>query len=180
VANRVIRAADELGDPRLRMGGIAQKGLVALHREEWLEAFAWFGEAQELNRRNGDPEKLSTVANYLGEAALGAGLVPRATAEFAQALAISRRAGSVPEQLRALGGLAAVAAALGDPDLASEGLALVRSDPAAHSEVRRLVQVASERYGLTVGEPGLERAEVVRRLEAVAAGNGDGERGGGG
>ena len=74
VADRVIRAADELGDPRLRMGGIAQKGVVALFREDWTESLAWFGEAQELNRRNGDPEKFATVANYLGEAALGAGL----------------------------------------------------------------------------------------------------------
>ena len=82
VADRVIRAADELGDPRLRMGGIAQKGLIALKREQWTEALAWFGEAQDLNRRNGDPEKVSTVANYLGEAALGAGQPERATAEF--------------------------------------------------------------------------------------------------
>jgi class 3 adenylate cyclase/tetratricopeptide (TPR) repeat protein len=114
VADRVIRAAGELGDPRLRMAGIAQKGVVALFREEWTESLAWFGEAQELNRRNGDPEKFSTVANFLGEAALGAGLLPRAAAQFTEALEIGRRAGAVPEQLRALAGLAAVAAAVGD------------------------------------------------------------------
>ena len=169
VADRVIRAADELGDPRLRMGGIAQKGVVALFREEWREALAWFGEAQELNRRNGDPEKFSTVANYLGEAALGAGLLPRARAQFAEALEIGRRAGAVPEQLRALAGLAAVAAAEGDRELAEEGLAMVCADPAAYSEVRRLVRTATERYGLTVGEPVHDRLEVLERLEAVAA-----------
>ncbi len=169
VADRVIRAADELGDPRLRMGGIAQKGVVALFREEWTEALAWFGEAQELNRRNGDPEKFSTVANYLGEAALGAGLLPRARAQFAEALEIGRRAGAVPEQLRALAGLAAVAAAEGDRELAEEGLAMVCADPAAYSEVRRLVRTATERYGLTVGEPIHDRLEVLERLEALAA-----------
>ena len=169
VADRVIRAADELGDPRLRMGGIAQKGVVALFREEWTEALAWFGEAQELNRRNGDPEKFSTVANYLGEAALGAGLLPRARAQFAEALEIGRRAGAVPEQLRALAGLAAVAAADGDRELAEEGLAMVCADPAAYSEVRRLVRTATERYGLTVGEPIHDRLEVLERLEALAA-----------
>jgi class 3 adenylate cyclase/tetratricopeptide (TPR) repeat protein len=168
VADRVIRAADELGDPRLRMGGIAQKGLVALKREQWAEALAWFGEAQDLNRRNGDPEKVSTVANYLGEAALGAGQVERAVTEFSEALEIGRRASAVPEQLRALGGLAAAAAATGDRALGEEGLAMVATDPAAHSEVRRLVHDASERYGLTIGEPAQERAEVVARLEALA------------
>jgi class 3 adenylate cyclase/tetratricopeptide (TPR) repeat protein len=170
VADRVIRAADELGDPRLRMGGIAQKGVVALVRQEWTEALAWFGEAQELNRRNGDPEKFSTVANYLGEAALGAGMLPRATAQFAEALEIGRRAGAVPEQLRALAGLAAVAAAEGDRELAEEGLAMVCADPAAYSEIRRFVRTATERYGLTVGEPIHDRLEVLERLEAVAAG----------
>jgi class 3 adenylate cyclase/tetratricopeptide (TPR) repeat protein len=171
VADRVIRAADELGDPRLRMGGIAQKGVVALFREDWTEALAWFGEAQELNRRNGDPEKFSTVANYLGEAALGAGLLPRAAAQFAEALEIGRRAGAVTEQLRALAGLAAVAAAEGDRALAEEGLAMVRADPAAYSEVHRLIRTASERYGLAVGEPTHDRLEVIERLEAVAAGH---------
>jgi class 3 adenylate cyclase/tetratricopeptide (TPR) repeat protein len=167
VADRVIRAADELGDPRLRMGGIAQKGLIALKREQWTEALAWFGEAQDLNRRNGDPEKVSTVANYLGEAALGAGQPERATAEFTEALEIGRRAGAVPEQLRALGGLAAVAAANGNRELGEEGLAMVSADPAAHSEVRRLVGDATERYGLTIGEPKRERAEVIAELEAI-------------
>jgi class 3 adenylate cyclase/tetratricopeptide (TPR) repeat protein len=169
VADRTIRAADELGDPRLRMGAIAQKGLAALFREDWTEALAWFGEAQELNRRNGDPEKFSTVANYLGEAALGAGMLPRAKAQFAEALEIGRRAGAVPEQLRALAGLAAVAAAEGDRELAEEGLAMVSADPAAYSEVRRLVGTAAERYGLTVDEPIHDRLEVLERLEAVAA-----------
>jgi tetratricopeptide (TPR) repeat protein len=170
VADRVIRAADELGDPRLRMGGIAQKGLGALLREDWTEALAWFGEAQELNRRNGDPEKISAVANYLGEAALGADLTSRAAAQFTEALEIGRRAGAVPEQLRALGGLAALAAAEGNRELAAEGLALVSADPAAHSEVRRLVRVSAERYGLVVGEPSEDRAAVVERLEAIGAG----------
>ena len=170
VADRVIRAADELGDPRLRMAGIAQKGVIALFRDEWMEALAQFGEAQELNRRNGDPEKFSTVANYLGEAALGAGLLPRAAAQFAEALEIGRRAGAVPEQLRALAGLAAVAAAEDDRELAEEGLAMVKADPAAHSEVHRLIHTAGERYGLTVGEPTHDRLEVLERLEAVAAG----------
>ena len=169
VADRVIRAADELGDPRLRMAGIAQKGLVALLRGDWTEAFAWFGEAQELNRRNGDPEKFSTVANYLGEAALGAGMLERAAAEFTEALEIGRRAGAVPEQLRAVAGLAAVAAADGDRELAQEGLALVDADPAAHSEARRLVRVASKRYELVVGEPRRDRDDVIERLEAVAS-----------
>ena len=167
VADRVIRAADELGDPRLRMGGIAQKGLVALKREQWTEALAWFGEAQELNRRNGDPEKVSTVANYLGEAALGAGQLERAAAEFSEALLIGRRAGVVPEQLRALGGLAALAAAGGNRELAAEGLALVRADPAAHSEVHRLVADTAARYELVVGEPTWDAATVVEQLEAM-------------
>jgi hypothetical protein len=152
------------------MAGIAQKGVVALFREEWTEALAWFGEAQELNRRNGDPEKFSTVANYLGEAALGAGLLQRAAAQFAEALEIGRRAGAVPEQLRALAGLAAVAAAEGDRALAEEGLAMVSADPAAHSEVHRLIRTARERYGLTVGEPTHDRLEVLERLESVASG----------
>lgn len=169
VADRVIRAAGELGDPRLRMGGIAQKGVIALFREEWTEALAQFGEAQELNRRNGDPEKFSTVANYLGEAALGAGLLPRAAAQFAEALEIGRRAGAVTEQLRALAGLAAVAAAEGDRELAEEGFAMVSADPAAYSEVHRLVRTACERYGLTIGEPTHDRLDVLERLEAVAA-----------
>jgi tetratricopeptide (TPR) repeat protein len=169
VADRVIRAADELGDPRLRMAGIAQKGVIALRREQWTEALAWFGEAQELNRRNGDPEKFSTVANYLGEAALGAGRVERAVGEFADALQMGRRAGAVPEQLRALAGLAAVAAANGDRELAEEGLATVKAHPAAHSEVRRLVRETEERYGLDVGEATREHDEVVERLEAIAA-----------
>ena len=168
VAHRVIRAADELGDPRLRMAGIAQKGLIALIREDWTESLAWFGEAQELNRRNGDPEKFSTVANYLGEAALGAGMVQRAAAQFAEALEIGKRAGAVPEQLRALAGLAAVAAVMGDGELAEEGLALVSSDPAAHSEVHRLARVAAARYGLTIGTPTGDRDEVIERLEAIA------------
>jgi class 3 adenylate cyclase/tetratricopeptide (TPR) repeat protein len=167
VADRVIFAADELGDPRLRMGGIAQKGLIALKREQWTEALAWFGEAQDLNRRNGDPEKVSTVANYLGEAALGAGQIERAAAEFGEALRIGRRAGAVPEQLRALGGLAAVAGASGNRELAEEGLAMVAADPAAHSEVRRLVHDASQRYGLTIGEPERDRADVTARLEEM-------------
>lgn len=170
VAERVIRAAGELGDPRLRMAGIAQKGVIALFREEWMEALAQFGEAQELNRRNGDPEKFSTVANYLGEAALGAGLVQRAAAQFAEALEIGRRAGAVPEQLRALAGLAAVSAAEGDRELAEEGLAMVKADPAAHSEVHRLVRTVGERYELAIGEPTHDRLEVLERLEAVAAG----------
>lgn len=169
VADRVIRAADELGDPRLRMGGIAQKGVVALFREEWNEALAWFGEAQELNRRNGDPEKFATVANYLGEAALGAGLLARATAQFTESLAYARRAGAVPEELRALAGLAAVAAAEGDREIAEEGLAMVRADPAAYSEVQRFIRSAAERYGLTVGEPIHDRLEVLERLEGLAA-----------
>ncbi len=46
---------------------------------------------------------------------------------------------------------------------------MVRADPAAHSEVRRLVRTASERYELTVGEPTHDRLEVLERLEAVAA-----------
>ena len=169
VADRVIRAADELGDPRLRMGGIAQKGLVALVREEWTEALAWFGEAQELNRRNGDPEKFATVANYLGEASLGAGMLPRATAQFSEALTYARRAGAVPEQLRAHAGLGGVAGALGDRALAEEALAMVQADPAAYSEVHRFVRTVAERYGLTIGEPAQDRPEVLERLEALAA-----------
>jgi tetratricopeptide (TPR) repeat protein len=168
VADRVIRAADELGDSRLRMAGIAQKGLVALLREEWTEALAWFGEAQELNRRNGDPSQFSVVANFLGEAALGAGLPDRAAREFSEALAMARRAGAVPEQLRALAGLAAVAAASGDRELAQEGLATVKAHPAAHSEVHRLVRAAEERYTLTLSEPTRDRDDVVQRLEEVA------------
>jgi class 3 adenylate cyclase/tetratricopeptide (TPR) repeat protein len=168
VADRVIRAADELGDPRLRMGGIAQKGVVALFREDWTESLAWFGEAQELNRRNGDPEKFATVANYLGEAALGAGLVSRAAEQFTEALTYARNAGSVPEELRALAGLAAVAAAEGDREVAEEGLAMVRADPAAYSEVQRFVRGAAERYGLTLGEPVHDRLEVLERLEGRA------------
>ena len=170
VADQVIRAAGELGDPRLRMAGIAHKGIVALYREDWIEALACFGEAQELNRRNGDPEKFSTVANYLGEIALGAGQLQRAATEFAEAIEIGRRAGVTTEQLRAFAGLSALAAATGDRALAEEGLALVAADPASYSEAHRLVRVVADRYGLTVGEPTRERAEVVAALEAVAAG----------
>ena len=109
------------------------------------------------------------MANYLGEAALGAGLLPRATAQFAEALAYARRAGAVPEELRALAGLAAVAAAQGDREVAEEGLAMVRADPAAYSEVQRFVRGAAERYGLTIGEPTHDRLEVLERLEGLAA-----------
>jgi class 3 adenylate cyclase/tetratricopeptide (TPR) repeat protein len=170
VADQVIRASDELGDPRLRMAGIAHKGLVAIYREDWVEALACFGEAQELNRRNGDPEKFATVANYLGEAALGAEELSRAAGEFGEALEIAGRAGVRTEQLRALAGLAAVAAAGGNPQLAGAGLALVAADPAAPSEARRLVRVAAERYRLTLGEPPPDRDQVIESLEAVAAG----------
>jgi hypothetical protein len=45
---------------------------------------------------------------------------------------------------------------------------MVAADPAAHSEVRRLVHDASERYGLTIGEPKRDRAEVVAELEEIA------------
>jgi hypothetical protein len=109
------------------------------------------------------------VANYLGEAALGAGLNSRAAAQFAEALEIGNRAGAVPEQLRALAGLAAVAAAEGDRELAEDGLALVSADRAAHSEVRRLVRTAADRYGLAVREPTKERADVVARLHTIGA-----------
>jgi hypothetical protein len=97
-------------------------------------------------------------------------MLPRATAQYAEALEIGRRAGAVPEQLRALAGLAAIAAAEGDRELAEEGLAMVCADPAAYSEIRRFVRTATERYGLTVGEPIHDRLEVLERLEAVAAG----------
>lgn len=167
VADQVIRASDELGDPRLRMGGIAHKGLVALYRAEWIEALASFGEAQELNRRNGDPEKFATVANYLGEAALGVGDLERAATEFAEALRTGRRAGIATEQLRALGGLAAVAGARGDLELAEEGLSLVAADPGAVSEARRLVREASARLGVTVREPLRDRDDVVAALERI-------------
>jgi class 3 adenylate cyclase/tetratricopeptide (TPR) repeat protein len=168
VADQVIRASDELGDPRLRMGGIAHKGLVALYRAEWIEALASFGEAQELNRRNGDPEKFATVANYLGEAALGAGDLERAAAEFAEALRTGRRAGIATEQLRALGGLAAVAGARGDLELAEEGLSMVAADPGAVSEARRLIRDASARLGVTVREPRRDRDDVVAALERIS------------
>ena len=169
VADRVIRAADELGDPRLRMAGIAQKGVVALFREEWSEALAWFGEAQELNRRNGDPSQSTTVANFLGEAALGAGLVDRAAAEFGEGLAIARRAGVVPEQLRALAGLAAVAAARGDRALAEQGLAIVDADQAAHSEVHRVVNHFLKHFGLARVGPAGDREQVLQRLEKITS-----------
>ena len=132
------RIGREHNDARLVMASVAQRALVALHAGDWAAALDLFGQAQQLNRRHGDVEKLATVANYLGQAALGLGDVDGSRGHFSEAAEVSARSGVVTERVRALIGLAAVAAHLGQRGLAARVLALARRHPAAGGESARL------------------------------------------
>jgi class 3 adenylate cyclase/tetratricopeptide (TPR) repeat protein len=164
LADQTLKAAEELSDPRLLMAAQAQKGLVALHQERWFVAVEYFEAAQELNRRNGDPEKLATVANYLGEAALGAGDFDRAFVDFDEARAVGVRAGVRTELVRAVVGLAELAAHRGLHDLSIEALHIAENSNAAASEARRMISTARERSGQTT-----EFTGSARDLDEIAA-----------
>ncbi len=150
LADETIRSADELGDPRLKMAGLAQKGLSYMHEGRWDEGLDWFEQSQQLNRRNGDPEKLATVANYLGECAAGKGDVESAHRHFDEARAVSVRAGVRTELVRAVVGLAEVAHRRGHIDLAERSLAAAAASPAAAAPTRHLLSAVVERTGATL------------------------------
>ncbi|MFK8023775.1 MAG: adenylate/guanylate cyclase domain-containing protein [Ilumatobacter sp.] len=142
--------AAEHGDPRLEMAAIAQRGLVALHSRQLDEALARFDEAQVLNRRNGDVEKLATVANYLGEAAAHTGDLVRSRHEFEVALETSRRAGVAVEEVRAVVGLVWLAAAMGHAGIATEAADVARRHPSCGGEASRLLDDVVERFGIAM------------------------------
>lgn len=148
IAEEVAAQAEELGDPRVLMGAMAQRGLVALRTGRWIDARRWLGEAQALNRRNGDPEKVATVANYLGEVALGLSDFDEARRHFDEAIAVGQRAGAVTEMVRAVAGHGAIRAEFGDLTWAAQALAGVLKHPAAGGEASRAVATTAGRYGL--------------------------------
>ncbi|MEO0492102.1 MAG: adenylate/guanylate cyclase domain-containing protein [Actinomycetota bacterium] len=148
LADEVIRTAEDVADPRLKMAGLAQKGLTHLHEGEWDLSAKWFEEAQALNRRNGDPEKLATVANYLAEGRLLADDLTAAHRHADEARAVSMRAGVRTELVRAVIALAALAASHGHRDLAEEALTAASHSSAAAGEARRLLAMIAERIGI--------------------------------
>ncbi len=148
LSHEAERIAREHNDPRLVMAAMAQRALVALHAGKWQVALDLFGEAQQLNRRHGDVEKLAVVANYLGEAALGLCEVSDSLAHFVEAADVSLRAGVVTEQVRAVLGLAAIAAHRGQRDLAQRAFSTARQHPAAGGEVARLAAWIKSTYSL--------------------------------
>lgn len=141
-------SAEKLSDPRLAMAAHAQKGLVEMHRGNWAAATDFFGEAQVLNRRNGDPEKLATVANYLGECALGAQDDDAAFSHFDEAREVSTRSGVKTELVRATVGLSELAARRGHDEMAAHALAVASASPSAASEARRMITAACARTDL--------------------------------
>lgn len=148
VAVDAVELSDRLEDPRLQMATRAQLGLVALFRGDWVGALDWFGEAQDFNRRNGDLEKLATVATYLGEASLELGRVDDAEREFRESATISMRAGIRTELVRAVIGLGGICAERGDADSAMVALATTIAHPSAGGEARRFAAKIADRYAL--------------------------------
>ena len=148
LSHEAERIGREHNDPRLVMASVAQRALVALHASDWAAALDLFGQAQQLNRRHGDVEKLATVANYLGQAALGLGDVDGSRGHFSEAADVSARSGVVTERVRALIGLAAVAAHLGHRELATRALGVARRHPAAGGESARLATWMAATYAL--------------------------------
>jgi tetratricopeptide (TPR) repeat protein len=168
------RLARENDDPRTVMAAIAQRGLVALQAGDWALAYRLFGEAQQLNHRHADIEKTATVASYLGEAALAMGDVDGALAHFHEAGELSSRAGVVTELVRGVLGLAAVAAHLGQAELAAQALGAARRHPAAGGEARRLAGWIEATYTLpaaasAAADPPLEqmRQRLRQRLQTI-------------
>jgi tetratricopeptide (TPR) repeat protein len=168
------RLARENNDPRTVMAAIAQRGLVARQAGDWALAYRLFGEAQQLNHRHADIEKTATVASYLGEAALALGDVDGARAHFHEAGELSSRAGIVTELVRGVLGLAAVAARLGQRDLAALALRVACRHPAAGGEARRLAGWIEATCALpptapSAADPPLEamREQLAERLQAI-------------
>lgn len=161
--------ATEFGDPRLAMAAIAQRGLVALHDQDWPQSRVQFEKAQDLNRRNADVEKLATVANYLGETSLELGELERARGEFDEALDISRRAGVVVDEVRAVVGLAGLAAEAGAVDLAADTLAVIAAHPSSGGEAQRLAARISERHDIPGrgSDPTIDPSDVSALIHAM-------------
>ncbi len=153
LADETIEAAAQLADPRLEMAGLAQKGLSYLSQGAWDLATHWFEQAQRLNRRNGDPEKLATVANYLGECATGRHDLDEAHRHFDEARAVSVRAGVRTELVRSIVGLAEIAAERGDRDLAQRAITSAAHSPAAQNKAHQMISLAVARSELTLGAP---------------------------
>lgn len=151
LSHEAERIAREHNDPRLVMASMAQRALVALQAADWAVALDLFNQSQQLNRRHGDVEKLATVANYMGQSALGLGDVDGALAHFSEAAEVSLRAGVVTERVRAVVGLAAVTAHLGHRDLAARALGVARRHPAAGGESARLAAWVDTTYALDIG-----------------------------
>lgn len=154
LSHEAERIAREQNDPRLVMASISQRALVALQAGNWATAADLFGQAQQLNRRHGDVEKIATVETYLGQAALGSGDAVAALAHFREAADVSARAGVVTERVRAVIGLVAVAAHQGQCARAGALLATLRRHPAAGGEALRLAAWVEATYPLPAADPG--------------------------
>ncbi len=146
--------AAELGEPRLAMGAHAQRGVVALRQSDFVAARRWFTNAQQLNQRNGDLEKLATVWNYLGEISAGLFDLERAADEFNEAIAVATRCGAVTEVVRAVVGHAGIRAEAGDMAWASRVVFAAQKHPAAGGEAARSCASVVSRYGLIEGSHG--------------------------
>jgi class 3 adenylate cyclase/tetratricopeptide (TPR) repeat protein len=167
-AEKAAAIAEALGEPRLAMASLAQRGLVALRTGRFAEGRRWFGDAQELNLRNGDQEKLATVWNYLGECSLGLGDLSAAAQEFDAAIDVGRRCGAVPELVRAVVGHGAIAAHQGRTSVAASWLAGARNHRSAGGEATRGCAEVAARHDLDLDRA--EPMELEDALEAIASG----------
>ncbi|MGH1501929.1 MAG: ATP-binding protein [Acidimicrobiales bacterium] len=148
-ARFVAEVAAELGHHRLEMAAWAQQGLAALVAGDGAEAHRLFTEAQAVNRLTGDPEKIATVANFLGESLLIIDRPEEAAREFLEAGDVARQSRNLPEELRAVAGLAVCAALGGRRALAERVLGGVTRHPAYGNHVAEFVTAAVGRLDLT-------------------------------
>lgn len=148
IAAEAKAIAADLDDPRLDMAVRAQLGLIAVRTSDWETAQHHFEAAQEANRRNDDPEKLATVANYLGETAIELGQLDRAAAEFADVVEYSLRSNVVLELVRCIVGYADLLGHRGHVHAAARVLATAVAHESAGAEVRRYAETVAKRHGL--------------------------------
>jgi tetratricopeptide (TPR) repeat protein len=127
-----------MNNRRVEMCAHSHYALAALHSGDPSAGYRHFLRAQEINRANGDAEKLADVGNYLGDCLLQMDDPSRARLEYHDALAVGWEHNAIAEVVRSVAGIARCKAAGGQLAAGRQLARLVAAHPACNFEARRL------------------------------------------